>query len=96
MSLRAWCPACDGETSTLKSAFDHGEPCPYCGLSADAAAYILDLREHGAEALTLEHLAKAERRAERAEAAEREVRGRLNQIRQLVTAETTFVIEENH
>jgi hypothetical protein len=33
---RAWCPGCDSETSTLKTAFDEGDSCPYCGLGNDA------------------------------------------------------------
>lgn len=33
---RAWCPGCESDTSTLKSAFDNGEECPNCGLGNDA------------------------------------------------------------
>lgn len=36
MGSREWCPGCDSETSNLKSAWDHGEACPNCGLSHDA------------------------------------------------------------
>lgn len=34
------CPGCDSESSSVLSAFRDGDPCPFCGLSAQAAAEI--------------------------------------------------------
>lgn len=44
MSSREWCPGCDSETSTLKSAWDSGDECPVCGLSHKAWAEVRQIR----------------------------------------------------
>jgi uncharacterized OB-fold protein len=64
---RAWCPACDDETSTIWAAFERGEDCPYCGLSAAAAAELVEFRRRGAEFALVVSTAQAERRAQEAE-----------------------------
>ena len=55
------CPGCGGYTSSVLSAYEDGSPCPYCGLSSDAAEEILTVRKRVAdEALKarVEELAK--------------------------------------
>lgn len=55
------CPGCGGYTSSVLAAYEDGSPCPYCGLSNDAAEEIITVRERVAdEALKarVEELAK--------------------------------------
>lgn len=35
MSDKMTCPGCDAHTSSVLGAVERGEPCPYCGLSAE-------------------------------------------------------------
>lgn len=65
--LKQMCPACDSETSAIGMAFRDGEPCPYCGLPAEAAEAVMEARKRGATEQVLERLAKAEARAAMAE-----------------------------
>lgn len=44
MSSKAYCPACESCTSSLKEAFDNGWDCEYCGLSNDAWHEILTIQ----------------------------------------------------
>lgn len=44
MSLRTYCPGCDNELSAIRAAFERGEGCPNCGLSATAAEEIMSVR----------------------------------------------------
>jgi hypothetical protein len=68
------CPACQSCASDIRLAFEHGWPCPGCGLSAQGAADVLSARARGADAELVERAAVAVRRAElavrRAELAE--------------------------
>jgi hypothetical protein len=84
VSNRAYCPACQAETSTILGAFQRGEDCPSCGLSAAAAGELLDLQRRGAEWDTVDRAAKAELRAEAAEREAARLRWRLRFIRQAV------------
>lgn len=55
MGNRATCPGCDSHTSSVWAALRDGEPCPYCGLSADAIVAVTAAREgHGSAALKAE------------------------------------------
>ena len=66
--LKTTCPACDSETSAIGMAFRDGEPCPYCGLPAEAAEAVMEARKREeASELVLERMAKAEARAAMAE-----------------------------
>lgn len=80
MSMKAECPACDSETSELYRAFQEGDPCPYCGLPADAANAVLAARERGASEQLVERAAKAEQRAAKAEQEARRLREALDRI----------------
>lgn len=44
MSSKAYCPACESYTSSLKQAYDNGWDCEYCGLSNDAWHEINTIR----------------------------------------------------
>lgn len=44
MSSKAYCPACESRTSSLKEAYDNGWDCEECGLSADAWHEILTIQ----------------------------------------------------
>ncbi len=84
MSAKEWCPACDAVTSNVRSAFERGEPCPHCGLSAAAAAELLAARARGAETELVERTARAELRAERAEGESARLRDVLTRARQVL------------
>lgn len=45
MSDKLECPGCKSYTSSVLRAVGEGEPCPYCGLSADSLVEILAVRE---------------------------------------------------
>ena len=55
------------ETSNIRAAFERGEGCPSCGLSAAAAAELLESRRRGAEFALVVSTAQAECRAQEAE-----------------------------
>ena len=65
--LKTTCPACDSWTSEVGRALRDGEPCPYCGLPAEAAEAVIRARRRGAAEDVLERMAKAEARAAMAE-----------------------------
>ena len=50
MSNKMICPGCDSYTSAIYAAYEEEEPCPYCGLSHDAAKEIEAVRESRATA----------------------------------------------
>jgi hypothetical protein len=43
MADKMECPACKAYLSGIKMAFQNGEPCPECGLSAEAAEEVLSI-----------------------------------------------------
>lgn len=45
MSDKMECPGCNSYTSSVLFNVSRGEPCPYCGLSADSLVEILSVRE---------------------------------------------------
>jgi hypothetical protein len=49
VSNKMTCPGCDAHSSTITQAFTTGEPCPCCGLSAEAAAEIYAIRSSRAD-----------------------------------------------
>ena len=52
MSDKMTCPGCDSHTSGVLAAFNDGEPCPYCGLSAETTLELRAVRRsHADEAL---------------------------------------------
>ena len=50
MADKMTCPGCGSHTSAILRAFDEGESCPTCGLSATAAVEIIAVRATRANA----------------------------------------------
>lgn len=83
VSDKATCPACETTTSSVLSAFRRGDPCPCCGLSAEAAGELVAARRRGADADLVRRAAQAEQRAETAEAEMYRLRRLLRQVGEL-------------
>jgi hypothetical protein len=49
MGERLECPGCHSETSGVLMAVVDGEPCPHCGLSADAISEVNEVRRAKAD-----------------------------------------------
>lgn len=49
MSNKMTCLGCNSHTSDALRAFENGEPCPYCGLSAEATLEIQSVRKSRAD-----------------------------------------------
>lgn len=84
MSDRMTCPGCNTHTSSVLNAFENDRPCPHCGLSVEATAELLEVREAVANAelktkltAALVRADKAEKRVYRLEDALREIKGNL-------------------
>ncbi len=86
MSEKRECPACDSCTSSVLSAFAQGQPCPYCGLSAEAADELEAARVRGASEALVASTAQALRRAEVAETEALRLRGLIVQARRALDA----------
>lgn len=74
------CPGCNAHTSGVVTAFEEGDPCPYCGLPATATAEILDARKRSADAELTKRYEEAVKRAGRLEAENHALRGALNNL----------------
>lgn len=59
MSEKTECPGCLAYTSSVRHAFDNGEPCPSCGLSASAAAEVVAVRRRRCDEQTKDELGEA-------------------------------------
>lgn len=59
MSEKMTCPGCDARLSSVLYAFQNGDPCPVCGLSAAAALEIQSVRNVQADSRLKERLEKA-------------------------------------
>lgn len=88
MSNKMECPGCEAETSSVLAAVERGEPCPYCGLSADVIEKVIETRRRHGETQLVEQLTEALKRAEaaevraaRVERALREVESALSRVR---------------
>lgn len=87
MSDRMTCPGCNVHTSSVLNAFENDRPCPHCGLSVEATAELLEVREKVANdelktklTAALLRADKAERRIYRLEDAIREIKGTLEDL----------------
>lgn len=87
MSEKLTCPGCDAHTSSVLAAFHDGAPCPYCGLSASAAAEIDGVRSSRANKEVADRLVDALKRADKAEAEARSYRAKLDRIRAVMGSE---------
>ena len=87
MSDRAFCPACNSESSTILAGFrDLGE-CPNCGLSVTVVEALTAAAKRGADEQLIERTAKAEQRAEAAERELAKLRHALRKIAALIPRE---------
>ena len=84
MSEKMTCPACNARLSSIRMAFLDGEPCPNCGLSASAALEVIAAIERGADEALTESTAKANQRADVAEAEVRRLRQKFARIKNLL------------
>jgi hypothetical protein len=65
-------------------AWNDGQPCPYCGLSAEAIAQVLHARRRAADAELTEKLEKAIIERDRAQNEARKLAGHLARIKRAV------------
>jgi len=87
VSDKRTCPACDAHTSAIEQAFRNDEPCPYCGLPAEAATAIDRARRANVGEQTVRRLIEAERRAAAAEERVASLERRLERVREALDGE---------
>lgn len=91
MSLKLWCPGCDSQTSELwRVVHEEGDPCPYCGLPAEAIELVVKAQEKNVANELTDRFMKAEQRAT---AAEKELRLLQEQLRRIKSAVDEPVVE---
>lgn len=86
MSNKIECPGCESYTSSVARAVSDGDPCPYCGLSADAIRTVLEARERHGETKLVEQITEALKRAEKAEHEAKALRAALRAVRTALTS----------
>lgn len=84
MSEKMTCPGCGAHTSSVRTAYVEGEPCPNCDLPAEATAQVLDARRRSADAELTERYTQAIMRAERAEQRVRRLETTLQTLRDVL------------
>jgi Zn-finger nucleic acid-binding protein len=87
MAEKMTCPACNAHLSSVRTAFLDGDPCPNCGLSAAAALEVIAAIERGADEALTESAAKANQRADVAEAQVRRLQRKVERIKRAVEEE---------
>lgn len=80
MSDKMTCPGCEAHSSTVLNRFRNGDPCSFCGLSAEAALEIMEVREKRADAELKARLVDALKRADKAEDQVRRLRNLLTSV----------------
>lgn len=80
MSDKMTCPGCDAHTSSVLAAVERGDPCPYCGLSAETIERVRQAQARFGETVLTEQLTAALKRAEAAESEARDLRKKLDRI----------------
>jgi hypothetical protein len=84
MGQKMTCPGCDSHTSTVLAAVQEDQPCPYCGLSAQAIVEVNGLRERRDDDALSAQLSEALLRADRAERRALDAEDSLAQVRRIV------------
>jgi hypothetical protein len=79
VSNKTTCPGCGAHSSSVTEAFASGQPCPFCRLSAAAAAEVVAVREARADGKLKATAEEALLRAGRAESELRIARYRLTE-----------------
>ncbi|WP_328436919.1 hypothetical protein OHA71_06505 [Streptomyces sp. NBC_00444] len=85
MSSKMTCPACDSHTSSVLTTFEEQRPCPYCGLSAEAALEILTVRQRRADEELKAQLETAIKDRDEAQRELRWAKQRLEQVGETLT-----------
>jgi len=84
VSHKTTCPGCDAHSSSVAEAFTAGQPCPFCRLSAAAAAEVAAVREARADGKLKATAEEALLRAGRAESELRIARYRLQRVEEVL------------
>ena len=84
MSRKMTCPGCEAHTSGVVTAYEEGEPCPYCGLPAMATEEILSARQRAADADLTKRYEEVVKRAARLEAERNALRAALADVKMAV------------
>jgi hypothetical protein len=87
VSEKTECPGCHAVTSSVRVSVMNGDPCPYCGLSADAVLEIGGVRRKQADGELKERLATALADLDRAKAEAVKLRGQVASARQALGCE---------
>src|SRR5258708_4233586 len=94
MSEKMTCPGCGTHTSAVAEAHYADQPCPYCGLPAEAAAQVLAVRAARADEKLKATAEEALLRAGKAEGELRRARYRLQQVEAAVKEALTGEVPE--
>jgi len=84
MSNTMTCEGCDADSSSVRSAYEDGQPCPYCGLPAGATTELLTARKRGADEALIKRCAELEAKAADAVYRANVYRNKLAQIGRIV------------
>ena len=88
------CPGCGSYTSSVLAKVEQGEPCPYCGLSADAIGEIRSVRRKRADEDLKGRLEKALVERDRAVTEAAKLRSALYNVRSAVGCEKPYAPHE--
>lgn len=78
------CPGCGGYSSSVLGRVRDGEPCPFCGLSAQAILEINEVRAKKADEGLKARLEEALKRVDKAETEAAKIRGFFVRMRDLL------------
>lgn len=88
------CPGCGAHTSSVLAKVNDGEPCPFCGLSADAILEVAEVRRKAADEDLKARLEKALVDRDRALAEAAKLRNVLHDVRLAVGCEKPYAPHE--
>lgn len=78
------CLGCNSYTSAIYDAYWDGQPCPVCGLPAEATRRVMEARKGSADEDLIRQYQEAEVRAGKAEAEAAQLRRHLEAIKRAV------------
>lgn len=84
MSAKMTCPGCQAHMSDVQRAYEDDEPCPHCGLPADAASKVIYARSRAADADLTARYEGAVIRVGRAEGEAARYKRALDRIREAI------------
>jgi hypothetical protein len=88
------CPGCGSYTSNVLHAYNDEDPCPHCGLSAEATAEVLQARRRNADAELTKRYTEMTVRADRAEVRVRQLEEAIATMRRTFDEVTRGIGEE--